>query len=51
MLIEDQKEAIKELDLSEKNGKICVNSKEKRKSTIREWTSSNKYRTNYKNSF
>lgn len=52
LLIEDQKEAMKELDLLEKEMEKYVSIiRKKRKSTIREWTLSNKYRTNYKNSF
>lgn len=52
MLIKDREEAVKELDLLEKEMERYVTIiRKNRKSTIREWTPSNKYRTNYKTSF
>ena len=52
MLIEDKRKAIKELDLLEKEmGKYVSVVRKDRKSSIREWSPSNKYRTNYKTSF
>lgn len=52
MLIEDKRKAIKELDLLEKEMEKYVSVVRKdRKSSIREWSPSNKYRTNYKTSF
>ncbi len=52
MLIEDKIKAVKELDLLEKEMEKYVSIiRKNRKSNAREWTPSNKYRTNYKTSF
>lgn len=52
MLIEDKKKAIKELDLLEKEMEKYISIiRKNRKSSVREWSPSNKYRTNYKTSF
>ena len=52
MLIKDKRKAIKELNMLEKEIKKYVSIvRRNRKSNIREWTPSNKYRTNYKTSF
>lgn len=52
MLINSPKEAMKELDKLEKEIEIYTSRIRKgRKSNIREWKPSNKYRTNYKTSF
>ena len=52
MLINNPKEAMKELDKLEKEIEIYTSRIRKgRKSNIREWKPSNKYRTNYKTSF
>lgn len=52
MLIKDKRKAIKELDLLEKEIEKYVSIVRKnRKSSVREWSPSNKYRTNYKTSF
>ena len=52
MLINNPKEAMKELDILEKEmGKYTSRIRKGRKSNIREWKPSNKYRTNYKTSF
>ena len=52
MLINNPKEAMKELDKLEKEIEIYTSRIRKgRKSNIREWKTSNKYRTNYKTSF
>ena len=52
MLIKDKRKAIKELDLLEKEIEKYVSIVRKnRKSNMREWSPSNKYRTNYKTSF
>lgn len=52
MLINNPKEAMKELDKLEKEiEKYTSRIRKNRKSNIREWKPSNKYRTNYKTSF
>lgn len=52
MLIKDKRKAIKELDLLEKEIEKYVSIVRKnRKSSVREWSPSNKYRTNYKTCF
>lgn len=52
MLIKDKKKAIKELDLLEKEMEKYISIiRKNRKSSVREWSPSNKYRTNYKTSF
>lgn len=52
MLIKDKRKAIKELDLLEKEIEKYVSIVQKiKKSSVREWSPSNKYRTNYKTSF
>lgn len=52
MLIKDKRKAIKELDLLEKEiEKYVSRIRKNRKNSIREWSLSNKYRTNYKTSF
>lgn len=52
MLIKDKIRAIKELNLLEKEMEKYVSIiRKNRKSNVREWTPSNKYRTNYKSSF
>lgn len=52
MLINDVAEAIKELEKLEKEmEKYTSRIRKGRKSNIREWKPSNKYRTNYKTSF
>lgn len=52
MLIKNKRKAIKELDLLEKEMEKYISIiRKNRKSSIREWSPSNKYRTNYKTSF
>lgn len=52
MLIENKTKAIRELDALEKEMEKYISIVRKnRKSNIREWSPSNKYRTNYKTSF
>lgn len=52
MLIENREKAVKELDILEKEMEKYVSIiRKNRKSSIREWSPSNKYRTNYKTSF
>ena len=52
VLINNPKEAMKELDKLEKEIEIYTSRiRKERKSNIREWKPSNKYRTNYKTSF
>lgn len=52
MLIKDKIKAVKELDLLEKEMEKYVSIiRKNRKSNAREWSPSNKYRTNYKTSF
>lgn len=52
MLIKNKRKAIKELELLEKEmEKYVTIIRRNRKSNIREWSPSNKYRTNYKTSF
>lgn len=52
MLTEDKRKAINELDLLEKEMEKYVSIvRKERKSSVREWSPSNKYRTNYKTIF
>lgn len=52
MLIENKEKAVKEWDFLEKEMEKYVSIVRKnRKSCMREWSPSNKYRTNYKTSF
>lgn len=52
MLIKNKEKAVKELDFLEREMEKYVSIiRKKRKSCVREWSPSNKYKTNYKTSF